>query len=153
MPADSPGSIEAIVPRSLTIERLEDLIREIARSYRGNTAARVFIVGGGTAVHSGWRTSTIDANLFSEDEAVFDDVQGMKARLELNMEFARPEDFRACAKRKRGPASFHQDDREKSVSSITIPMPPPRPQSARPKRKTTPNDKRTLFCPWSPKRV
>ncbi len=60
---------------------------------RGKSPARVYIVGGGTAVHSGWRTSTIDADLFSADEAVFEDVQGIKERLELNIEFARPEDF------------------------------------------------------------
>ncbi len=68
-------------------------MQEIAGSYGGNRTARVFIVGGGTAVHSGWRTSNIDAHLFSHDEDVFADVQGMKERLELNIEFARPENF------------------------------------------------------------
>lgn len=93
MPVGLCGSIGTAVRRSLTAERLEDLLREIARSYRGKSAARVFIVGGGTAVHSGWRVSTIDADLFSDNDAVFEDVQGMKERLELNIEFARPEDF------------------------------------------------------------
>ena len=79
--------------RSLTIERLDDLMHEIAGSYRARRAARVFIVGGGTAVHSGWRNSTIDAGLYSDDAGVFDDIQSMKERLQLNIEFARPENF------------------------------------------------------------
>ena len=88
-----PVSIEAVVRRSLTIERLDDLMHEIAGSYRARRAARVFIVGGGTAVHSGWRNSTIDADLYSDDAGVFDDIQSMKERLQLNIEFARPENF------------------------------------------------------------
>jgi len=77
----------------LTRERLRELLREIARSYRRRKTTRVFIVGGGTAVDAGWRDSTIDADLCSDDDAVFDDVQGIKDRLQLNIEFARPEDF------------------------------------------------------------
>jgi hypothetical protein len=50
-------------------------------------------VGGGTAVYSGWRESTIDADLSSDDDAIFRDVQGIKERLQMNIEFARPEDF------------------------------------------------------------
>ena len=42
---------------------------------------------------SGWRAATIDADLFAEHEEVFRDVQGIKERLRLNLEFARPEDF------------------------------------------------------------
>jgi len=33
---------------------------------RGRKATQVFIVGGGTAVEAGWRTSTIDADPFSK---------------------------------------------------------------------------------------
>lgn len=50
-------------------------------------------VGGGTAVLMGWRDSTIDVDLYAADDAVFHDVQAIKERLELNIEFARPEDF------------------------------------------------------------
>lgn len=42
---------------------------------------------------SGWRTSTVDADLYSDDDAIFRDVQGIKERLDLNVEFVRPEDF------------------------------------------------------------
>lgn len=68
-------------------------MQEISKSYRGARAARVFIVGGGTAVHWGWRSSTIDADLYADDLAVFGDVQNLKERLQLNIEFERPENF------------------------------------------------------------
>lgn len=54
---------------------------------------RVYFVGGATAVQAGWRTATIDADLHADDPAVFRDVQGIKERLDLNIEFARPEHF------------------------------------------------------------
>ncbi len=68
-------------------------MKELARVAPGRKSYRVYLVGGGTAVHSGWRESTIDADLYSEDDAIFRDVQGIKDRLKLNIEFARPEDF------------------------------------------------------------
>jgi hypothetical protein len=66
---------------------------ELARSAPRGRSFRVFVVGGGTAVQVGWRSSTIDADLFADDDAVFRDVQRIKERLGLNIEFARPEDF------------------------------------------------------------
>ena len=66
---------------------------ELARCAPERRPYRVYFVGGGTAVYAGWRPSTIDADLYSDDEAVFRDVQGIKERLEVNIEFARPEDF------------------------------------------------------------
>jgi len=44
-------------------------------------------------VLSGWRTATIDADLCAERDEVFRDVQTIKERLGLNIEFARPEQF------------------------------------------------------------
>lgn len=87
------GVTEAEVRRSLTRERLRDLMREIARHAPRGRSYRVFLVGGGTAVQAGWRESTIDADLHSDQEDVFRDIQGIKERLQLNVEFARPEDF------------------------------------------------------------
>jgi len=81
------------VRRSLTRQGLQDLMNELARSAPPRRSYRVFFVGGGTAVHAGWRTSTIDADLYSDDEQVFRDVQGIKERLKVNIEFVRPEDF------------------------------------------------------------
>jgi len=68
-------------------------MQELARTAPGRRSYRVYFVGGGTAVHSGWRESTIDADLSSDHDAIFRDVQGIKERLQLNIEFARPEDF------------------------------------------------------------
>lgn len=77
----------------LTREDLRKLMRELARSAPPRRRFRVYLVGGGTAVQAGWRDSTIDADLHSDDAAVFRDIQGIKERLQLNIEFARPEDF------------------------------------------------------------
>lgn len=77
----------------LTRDGLRQLMDELARSAPRGRTFRVFFVGGGTAVHAGWRPSTIDADLYAEDDAVFRDVQAIKERLRLNIEFARPEDF------------------------------------------------------------
>jgi hypothetical protein len=87
------GSIEVNVRRSLTRERLLELMKALARSAPRRGSYRVFFVGGGTAVLAGWRDSTIDADLYSDTEAIFNDVQAIKERLQLNIEFARPEDF------------------------------------------------------------
>lgn len=68
-------------------------MRELARTAPSGERFRVYLVGGGTAVLQGWRPSTIDADLYAEREEVFQDVQGIKNRLKLNIEFARPEHF------------------------------------------------------------
>jgi hypothetical protein len=77
----------------LTRERLVLLMKELARSAPRRGAYRVCLVGGGTAVYLGWRRSSIDVDLFSDEQRVFRDIQELKERLNLNIEFARPEDF------------------------------------------------------------
>ncbi len=79
--------------RELTSEALQGLMREIARRAPGGRSYRVFLVGGGTAVLAGWRSSTIDADLHADDEAVFRDIQDIKERLQVNVELARLGDF------------------------------------------------------------
>jgi hypothetical protein len=79
--------------REVTRDRLRDLMREIARTAPRGRHHHVYFVGGGTAVLAGWRPSSLDADLFAEDESVFRDVQGIKERLDMNVEFARPEHF------------------------------------------------------------
>jgi hypothetical protein len=93
MRAAARGSIEDKVRRSLTREGVHDLMKALARSAPSRGSYRVFFVGGGTAVLAGWRVSTIDADLYSDTEAIFRDVQAIKERLQLSIEFARPEDF------------------------------------------------------------
>jgi len=77
----------------LTRQRLAALMQEIARTAPRRKSYRVYLVGGATAVHAGWRSSSIDADLFAEVESVFRDIQGIKERLNINIEFARPEHF------------------------------------------------------------
>jgi len=81
------------VRERLTKERLATLMKELAaRAPRGGTFS-VYLVGGGTAVYMGWRRSSIDADLYSEHEKVFRSIQEIKEGLNINVEFARPEDF------------------------------------------------------------
>lgn len=68
-------------------------MQELARTSPSGQSYRVFLVGGGTAVYAGWRASTIDADLYCDREGVFRDIQSIKERLQLNVEFVRPEDF------------------------------------------------------------
>ena len=75
----------------MTKDRLRQLMQEIARTAPRKGSYRVHLVGGATAVFSGWRASSVDADLFSEEEDVFRDIQGIKERLNANVEFARPE--------------------------------------------------------------
>lgn len=77
----------------LTRERMDRLMRELAQSAPRRGAYRVYVVGGGTAVYLGWRRSSIDVDLFSDQDVVFREIQQIKERLNINIEFARPEDF------------------------------------------------------------
>jgi uncharacterized nucleotidyltransferase DUF6036 len=77
----------------LTRERLLKLMKELARTAPRRGTYRVYLVGGGTSVYMGWRRSSLDVDLFSDHDDVFRDIQGIKERLNLNVEFARPEDF------------------------------------------------------------
>lgn len=79
--------------RPLTREGLWALMKELARGAPRGRPGRVYFVGGGTAVWSGWRASTLDVDLHGEPVRLFRDIQEIKERLDLNVEFARPEDF------------------------------------------------------------
>lgn len=63
----------------------------LGESAPGGRPYRVYLVGGGTAVYAGWRETSIDVDLFSDDDAVFRDIQRIKERLNVNVKFARPE--------------------------------------------------------------
>jgi hypothetical protein len=68
-------------------------MEELARTAPRGQRFRVYLVGGGTAVMAGWRSATLDADLYGDRPDVFRDVQGIKERLRLNVEFVRPEHF------------------------------------------------------------
>lgn len=101
MRAERFVAIGSIVRAELTRERLRALMHELARVAPRRSSFRVYLVGGGTAVYAGWRPSSIDADLFSDQEEIFHDIQGIKERLNLNVEFTRPElpALRGSAKR------------------------------------------------------
>jgi len=77
----------------LTRKRLDSVMKELARRAPRRGSYRVYLVGGGTAVYLGWRRSSIDVDLFSDRDDVFRDIQEIKEQLNINIEFARPEDF------------------------------------------------------------
>lgn len=58
------------------------------------TVARVYLVGGATAVLIGWRDSTIDVDLkVIPDREVLQSLPALKERLKINVELASPDDF------------------------------------------------------------
>jgi hypothetical protein len=77
----------------ITKQRLVSLMKELARYAPRRGAYRVYFVGGSTAVYLGWRRSSIDVDLCSDQEIVFRNIQKIKEHLDINIEFARPEDF------------------------------------------------------------
>lgn len=79
--------------REVTSAAVREFMEELARSAPAGRAFRVFVVGGATAVLAGWRSATIDVDLFAEPDDVFRDVQAIKERLGVNIEFVRPEHF------------------------------------------------------------
>lgn len=77
----------------LTRDRLHALMEALGRSISSAPPIRVYFIGGATAVDRGWRSSTIDVDLHATDDRLFADIQGIKDRLRVNVELARPEDF------------------------------------------------------------
>lgn len=77
----------------ITRERLRLLMKELARSAPRRGTFRICFVGGGTAVYLGWRRSSIDVDLYSDQEVLFKNIQKIKEHLNINIEFVRPEDF------------------------------------------------------------
>lgn len=77
----------------LTRERILALMDELARTSPKGRLFRVYLTGGGTAVLLGWRMSSVDIDLSADHDEVFRDVQAIKERLGMNIEFARPDDF------------------------------------------------------------
>ena len=104
-----PGSI-ADVRGPLTRERLREFMAELARTAPRGRRGRVYLVGGGTAVWLGWRPSTVDVDLHGHPDDLFRDIEHVKERLRLNVEFARPEDF--------VPALAGSEDRHVHIETI-----------------------------------
>jgi len=77
----------------ITKESLVSLMKELAMEAPRRGAYRVYFVGGGTAVSLGWRQSSVHVDLYSDQDVIFRNIQKIKERLNINIEFARPEDF------------------------------------------------------------
>lgn len=82
---------------------------------------RIYLVGGSTAVLSGWRTSTVDVDLkvVPEDDSILREIPRLKEELQLNVELAAPDDFippipgwesRSPFVAREGRVSFHHFD-------------------------------------------
>lgn len=77
----------------VSAEALEKFMTEIGRA--ANKNARVYFVGGATAVLLGWRETTIDVDLklIPEVNQILKALPDLKERLHLNIELAAPDDF------------------------------------------------------------
>ncbi len=73
--------------------RISAFLRALGRASR--TDARVYLVGGATAVIEGWRASTVDVDLRIEPDAddVLRAIPALKESVGVNVELASPSDF------------------------------------------------------------
>ena len=79
--------------QKVTLTRLEEFMKALGSGV--TDAARVFLVGGASAVLLGWRDSTIDVDLklVPENDEILRKLPALKERLQLNIELASPDDF------------------------------------------------------------
>ena len=79
--------------QKVTLARLEEFMKALGSGV--TDAARVFLVGGASAVLLGWRDSTIDVDLklVPENDDILRKLPALKERLQLNIELASPDDF------------------------------------------------------------
>ena len=79
--------------QKVNAERLEKFMKSIGRVGKKN--ARVYFVGGATAVLLGWRETTIDVDvkIIPEADELLRAMPNLKEDLQLNIELASPDDF------------------------------------------------------------
>jgi hypothetical protein len=79
--------------RDADAERVRRFMRELGRAT--NVPARLYLVGGASAVIERWRATTLDIDLRLEpdDDALLREIVRLKERLEVSVEFASPLDF------------------------------------------------------------
>lgn len=73
--------------------RIRELMRELGA--RARSPARVYLVGGATAVLQGWRAATVDVDLrfVPENRDLYEALPALKDRLDINIELAWPSQF------------------------------------------------------------
>jgi hypothetical protein len=100
-------------------ERLQRFMEAVGRV--GRKSARIYLVGGATAVLLGWRQATIDIDmkLVPEVNDILRTLPQLKEDLQVNIELASPDDFipplpgwenRSSYIRKEGPIEFFHYD-------------------------------------------
>lgn len=79
--------------QQVTHQRLSKFMEALGRATAA--PARVYLVGGATAVLLGWRDSTIDIDLkiLPENDEILRSLPRLKESLQLNVELASPDDF------------------------------------------------------------
>ena len=77
----------------ITSQRLQEFMKMLGD--RAAQPARVYLVGGATALLLGWRNSTIDIDLkvVPDSDEIFRLFSEFKERLDVNIEVAAPDDF------------------------------------------------------------
>ena len=73
-----------------------DLIQQFMAAFaNGRTPARIYLVGGVTAVLFDWRDSTVDVDikLVPDTDEILRALPQLKERLQINIELAAPDDF------------------------------------------------------------
>jgi hypothetical protein len=77
----------------VTSQRLHEFMKMLGE--RAVQPARIFLVGGATALLLGWRDSTIDIDLkvVPDSDEIFQLLSRLKERLGVNIELASPDDF------------------------------------------------------------
>lgn len=77
----------------ISIDRLEKFMKAVGRTGKNN--ARIYFVGGATAVLLGWRETTIDIDvkIIPEIDEILRALPHLKEDLQLNIELASPDDF------------------------------------------------------------
>ncbi|HUS13326.1 MAG TPA: DUF6036 family nucleotidyltransferase [Pyrinomonadaceae bacterium] len=79
--------------KPVTAVRVEEFMKALGSGVK--SPARIFLVGGATAVLLGWRDSTIDIDLkcVPERDDVLRQLSALKESLEINIELASPDNF------------------------------------------------------------
>lgn len=77
----------------VTAARLQEFMKALGNAVA--QPARIFLVGGATAVLCGWRDSTIDIDLkaIPDSDEILRALHALKGRLQINIELASPDDF------------------------------------------------------------
>lgn len=77
----------------VTAERLQEFMKALGDAVA--LPARIFLVGGATALLCGWRDSTIDIDLkaIPDRDEILRNLPALKERLQVNIELAAPDDF------------------------------------------------------------